>query len=174
MTEQQKQLVADNHQLIYEFLQNHDLSVDEYYDLAAIGLCEAAIAFNPEISSFMDLAYSCMYETIEKDANKETVPKKQMVYFQAEKQNKEGSIYAAILGIPSNENVEEQAVSSVSIHKFMYTLKERELQIFNLLDQGFTQCQISEKVGITQAGVSRVRARIIRKLTAVCQQKRGV
>ena len=43
LTQQQQQLVEDNHKLIYFYLYRNSLSVDEFYDVAAIGLCKAAI-----------------------------------------------------------------------------------------------------------------------------------
>lgn len=37
MTDYQKQLVTDNHNLIYRFLQKEKLNMEDWYDLAAIG-----------------------------------------------------------------------------------------------------------------------------------------
>ena len=46
MDEHQKSLVTENHNLIYSFLKKYNLDVDEYYDLAAIGLCNACINYD--------------------------------------------------------------------------------------------------------------------------------
>lgn len=46
MTEYQKQLVTDNHNLIYRFLQKEKLNMEDWYDLVAIGMCKAAKTFN--------------------------------------------------------------------------------------------------------------------------------
>ena len=46
MTEEQRKLVEDNHNLIYSFLQKYHLTIDEYYGLAAIGLCKAGKTYN--------------------------------------------------------------------------------------------------------------------------------
>ena len=46
MTDYQKQLVTDNHNLIYRFLQKEKLNMEDWYDLAAIGMCKAAKTFN--------------------------------------------------------------------------------------------------------------------------------
>ena len=46
MTDYQRQLVTDNHNLIYRFLQKEKLNMEDWYDLAAIGMCKAAKTFN--------------------------------------------------------------------------------------------------------------------------------
>ena len=46
MTDYQKQLVTDNHNLIYRFLQKEKLNMEGWYDLAAMGRCKAAKTFN--------------------------------------------------------------------------------------------------------------------------------
>lgn len=50
LTQQQQHLVEDNHKLIYFYLYRNSLSVDEFYDVAAIGLCKAAITYNGQQS----------------------------------------------------------------------------------------------------------------------------
>lgn len=61
LTPAQQQLVEDNHNLIYGFLRKYNLSQDEYYDLAAIGLCRAAKCFNKDKGSkFSCYAYLVM------------------------------------------------------------------------------------------------------------------
>ena len=46
MTDEQRKLVEDNHSLIYLVINNMGLSVEDNYDIAAIGLCNAAIGYD--------------------------------------------------------------------------------------------------------------------------------
>ena len=46
LTKEQKELVENNHKLIYYYIHKNGLSVDEYYDILAIGLCKAALRFD--------------------------------------------------------------------------------------------------------------------------------
>ena len=57
LTEDQRRLVEENHNLIYKVLYDHHLDVDEWYDVAAIGLCKAAL-FDPELN-FQFSTYAC-------------------------------------------------------------------------------------------------------------------
>ena len=42
LNEYQQKYAEQNHNLIYGILNDKNLSIDEYYDVAAIGLCKAA------------------------------------------------------------------------------------------------------------------------------------
>lgn len=46
MTKEQEQLVTDNYKLIYFFLNKWGKTIEEYYDICAIGLCKAAITYD--------------------------------------------------------------------------------------------------------------------------------
>ena len=60
MTDEQRKMVEQNHNLIYDFLYKQNLDTEEYYDIAAIGLCEAAIKYDSKRSKFSTFAYRCM------------------------------------------------------------------------------------------------------------------
>ena len=45
LTPEQQKLVEENHDLIYHMLNYHRLNHEDYYDIAAIGLCKAALIF---------------------------------------------------------------------------------------------------------------------------------
>lgn len=61
LTDQQRDLITDNHKLIYAFLQSHKLNLDEYYGVAALGLCKAAHSYKPDRgATFATYAYRVM------------------------------------------------------------------------------------------------------------------
>ena len=60
LTDEQRELVTKNHDLIYSFAHKINISIDEYYDVLAIGLCKAAKSFDNSKGEFSTLAYSCM------------------------------------------------------------------------------------------------------------------
>ena len=64
ITEEQRKLVEENHNLIYSFLQKYNLAIDEYYGLASIGLCKAGKTYNGDKSNFSTYAYKCMFTTV--------------------------------------------------------------------------------------------------------------
>ena len=48
MTPQQDKLVVDNYNLTYFYLHKFGYSIDEYLDIATIGLCKAALTYDPD------------------------------------------------------------------------------------------------------------------------------
>lgn len=63
LTDEERDLVTDNHNLIYSYLNQHCLS-DDYYDLCAIGLCRAAHFYEPKKGKFSTFAFLCMSNVI--------------------------------------------------------------------------------------------------------------
>ena len=63
LTDEERELVTNNHKLIYSYLNKFHLS-NEYYDLCAIGLCRAAHFYKPENGKFSVFAFACMSNTI--------------------------------------------------------------------------------------------------------------
>lgn len=64
MTDEQRKLAEDNHNLIYAYLLRRGLDQDEYYGIAATGLCKAAMTYKPGKYTFATYAYSCMRSEI--------------------------------------------------------------------------------------------------------------
>lgn len=63
LTDEERDLVTNNHNLIYSYLNKYNLS-DDYYDLCAIGLCRAAHFYEPERGKFSSFAFLCMSNAI--------------------------------------------------------------------------------------------------------------
>ena len=59
MSDDQKKLAEDNIKLVYYYLYNNNLSMDEYSDILMIELCKAAMSYDPELGSFITFAFSC-------------------------------------------------------------------------------------------------------------------
>ena len=106
------------------------MTIDEYYDLAAIGLCKAGLTFNNEKSSFSTYAYKCMYTTVfteirNNKANKR-IPEHQILYYQAEIENNDGDTACFMNFIPSKDNVEDNILSEVMFDEFVKRLKKEK------------------------------------------------
>lgn len=48
LTDEHRKLVEDNHNLIYKVLYDKHLDIDEWYGVAALALCKAAMLFDPD------------------------------------------------------------------------------------------------------------------------------
>lgn len=170
ITEEQKELVEKNHNLIYSFLQKQHLSIEDWYGLAAIGLCKTAITFNKEMSSFSTYAYKCMFTHIYSEKRKElqarTIPSNQILYYQTETSDNNGNKSNIMNYIPSKENVEETVLSDIIFDEYNKLLNDRDKKIFILFKNGYTQREISKIVGYSQPQVSRVKKKLKEYLCA--------
>lgn len=151
MTEQQRDLVQNNHNLIYSFLHQHKLPVEEFYDLAAIGLCHAAMHYDPNISLFSTFAYKCMLSQCMKEVNAKNrakrIPENLISSLNYEHEESDGNLLSLEEVISSNENMEENAISNVTIQNFKNQLKPKHRQILDYLLEGYTIREIAKKMG---------------------------
>ena len=161
ITEKQKQLVEDNHNLIYALLNQYHFSIEEYYDLAAIGLCKAAMTFNDTVANFSTYAYKCMYSIIvcelRKSNRDKRIPKNQILYYEAEVKDGKGDRASFINHISSNENLENDVLLKVVLEKYMSKLDDRGKEILNLLRSGYSQREICKMLNCTWKPVWKIK-----------------
>lgn len=163
-------LTEQNHNLIYTFLQKYHLTIDEYYGLAAIGLCKAAMTFKDGISSFSTYAYKCMFTTVMIEKRKERaskhIPDSQIFYYQNELSNDDGDTQNFMNYIPAKENVEDECLSEYMFEEYSKRLKDRDKMIFKMFRNGYKQKEIGKLVGCSQAQVSRVKKKLVEYLAS--------
>ena len=170
ITETEKKLVEQNHNLIYTFLQKYHLTIEDYYGLAAIGLCKAAMTFKEGVSSFSTYAYKCMFTTVMIEKRKERaskyIPENQVLYYQAEMSNDDGDTQNFMNYISAKENVEDECLSKCMFDEYSKRLKDRDKQIFQMFREGYKQKEIGKIVGCSQAQVSRVKKKLVEYLAS--------
>lgn len=171
ITKEQKKLVEENHNLIFSFLQKYHLAIEEYYGLAAIGLCKAGKTYNGDKSNFSTYAYRCMFTTVmcelRKSKQAKRIPEYQLVYYQAEFDDSNGSDTASFINyIPSKENIEDIVLSEIIFNEYASKLKDRDKKIFALFREGYKQREIGKMLGCSQAQVSRVKRKLCEYLVS--------
>lgn len=166
MTEEQKRLVEENHKLIYDYLWKKNLSIEEYYDLAAIGLCKAAITYDGNKAAFSTYAYRCMANEIGCHFRK----------YYADRHIPDELIGSLqhIIELGDNEvtledrigdavDVEEEAIVNDALDKFYSRLNDMERLILEMHYAGYTQMEIAKRAGFSQAQVSRTINDLLRR-----------
>lgn len=171
LSEEQKKLVEDNHNLIKWFAGTHGISLEEYYDILAIALCKAALKYDPEKSLFSTYAVKTMSNeyclhmrrsnTKSRYINKITISYDQPIF---DCEYLDGN--CTILDTLFNEydSTEDKAIMNISIKELMPLLSETEQQVILLIINGLTQRQIAEKIGVSQPQVSRIVKKIKQKI----------
>lgn len=160
LTPEQQKLVEDNHNLIYSFLNSHRLSIDDYYDVAAIGLCKAAYHFDPAKGiAFSTYAYKLIQNEILREMRKNNnishggnVPD---VSLQEPTTQDDDTLTLGDM-IPANYGNPEDALAVDSIHNAIDKLDPKHREIMKLFISGYKQGEIANIVGTSQANVSRI------------------
>lgn len=170
MTEQQKQLATDNHNLIYSFLTKYNLDAEEYYDLAAIGLCQAAKTYRNHIARFSTYAYRCMFNILSKEwkrkQNVGIIPEHLISSYNCKITNENDELVEYVEYIPSDFDLEYTSLLKVSVATTIKKLglSERDLLIFELSQAGYNHTEIGKLVGCDRSTVARVQKNIMENL----------
>lgn len=167
ITSEQKQFVTENHSLIYGFLSQNNLSENEYYDLAAIGLCKAGMTFNEVKGKFSTYAYSCMryeiYHDIRHNNRKCCIPQDKIISYQSTVTNSNSSTLDILSYMPSGINIEETITTKIILHNIISQLKPKEKKVIYLLSNGYSYREAGKMVGHTQQYVSLIKQKFVKK-----------
>lgn len=164
MTEIQR-FMTDNHNLIYGYLRDRPqyTSVwgEDSYGIAAIGFCKASHTYNENLGKFSCYAYKCMDNSFKEEIRKEqcakSIPKCKLEYYEASSVN--GDAYDEYKLI-NTEDLEENVLIKVLFKDISRNITHRDKKILSLLAQGYTQSQISNFTGLSQAKISRIKTKI--------------
>lgn len=158
LNNEQRKLVEENHNLIYSFLNNQALSI-EWYDVCAIGLCNAALNFNGA-TKFSTFAYKCMLNSVRSvmrhdSFNVETLSLSAEVSSVSEK-----ATYALEEFIASKQNTEAEALGKIWAEWFIEKLPLTTLKVLLGRIENKTCRELSEDIGVSFSRCSAV----VRKL----------
>lgn len=172
MTEEQERLVLDNINLIYMVLKKYKIysKIDEYYDVAMIGLCKGAKSFD-KTRGFSESTYlsRCIAnEILMTFRNKKinTIP----LNSRCNTQDIDNTMCLDEVIPDEKINIENEIITGYEmelLHKNIKSLNPKyRFVIENIYfsDIKMTQKEIAEKIGVTQAQVSRIKKNAIEEL----------
>lgn len=145
MTEEQERLVIDNHNLIYHFIHKFGVPIDEYYDICAIGLCEASLKYQPDKgASFSTFASIIIKQNIMMELRKRSTRNKYISYMTNISADEE---YKITNGLSAYDEILPYDLDKI--------LTPREYTIVSLIFKGCTQAQIASSLKTSQSAISR-------------------
>lgn len=159
LTEEQKKLVSDNHNLIYKYAHKHNLSVEDYYDLLAIGLCKAAQIYNPDKGELSTIAFVYMrYELFAYwNKLKKEIPVNMLFSYDVCISDVSGDFEGDkdfINSICDDTPQIDMLISQYTVDTFILSLTDKEQFILKALLKGLYQEKIAETLNCTQQNVS--------------------
>lgn len=157
LTNEQRDIVTKNHGLIYKFLSDNNLDVNEYYDLCAIGLCNAVKHYDGKKGRLSTLAYKCMNNEVtnvrRKRARNEI--ESTMISYDIELSN--GEDVTLLDTLPGdNKNSEKNYLFKLQISEAIRKMNRDEKKITMRIIQGYTIREISEEMDISHQRVHQI------------------
>jgi len=171
LTEEQRKIVEENHNLIYSYIKQKELDFSEYYDLLAIALCRAVIYWKQENGSKLSTyVYSVFDKEVCRDLKYKNQYKRKIeqeyLSFDFEYETIDGT-YTLKDAIPSPFNLEQSVIKCMLLQQFndsLCQLNPREQIVIHGLLKERSQVGISEELGCSKQRVNQMKNEILNKL----------
>lgn len=151
LSDEQKKVVEENHNLIYSFLHKNHLDINEWYGDAAIGCCMGVATFNEGKGSLSTYLFKCMSNQI---INKKRRSKSINTFLSLDEDLRIGVSLNETLS--NNEDWESDVDELVDFNKMLNELSENKKKILLLKLQGYNQTEISKMLKISRQRVSQI------------------
>lgn len=152
LTLEQQTLVEKNHNLIYAMLHKYKLPIDDYYGIAAIGLCNAALAYDPTKGKFSTFACRVMINELFGEIRRENAKKRgKRKTISMDSDNGE----RLVGNIPSYDDLEERAMCLDALAE-VAKLPPKQREVVAMLIEGYTYQEISERTGYSCTAVGTI------------------
>ena len=153
LTEEQKKLVEENHNLIYWFAKKYHVPIEDYYDVLAQGLCMAAYHYDPSKCSFSTYAYLCMntemHVEYRKTLRKSEIPQGNIFHY-------ENAWQLSDL-IPTNEKTENKVIDKISYENLTSLLNDilndKDKEVLSYILNGLTMREIAKIEGTSHQAI---------------------
>lgn len=165
LTEEQRKLVEENHNLIYGFLNQYKLDDEDFYDLASIGLCKAAMKYNADRKEkFSTFAYTCMNNEVRYyykyyECAKKRIPKDDVLSYNLELEDGK----EILDGIARDADFSEDSLVYLDFDSFKNTLADKERTIIEYLESDFKTSEIAKEFNCSHQYISQLKRNIKRK-----------
>ncbi len=166
LTNEQKQFAEEHHTLVYKYLSNHELSIEEFYDVAIFGYLLAVQEYleNPDLSrfSFTTVAWLRMRNCIAKEFIYRNRPKRKATLVPYEEYRESASLEKLL---PNRmQTIAESLDNQELALKLLSEMTPKEKEVVFLKANGYTYREIAARCSITVQSVGsrfhRLRSRL--------------
>lgn len=159
LSEAQRRLAEENHKLIYQFLRDCNLPLDEFYDIAALGLCKAAQGYDARKGvKFATYAYRVMLNEIRMDWRRDNALIRKgitIVSFDDPIPDTENGLTHGDT-IPGRRGDPEAVAEAAEIKAKIANLTPLFRRVAELRALDYTQEQIAAEIGVSKSYISRI------------------
>lgn len=165
LTDSQRQLITENHDLIYGFAHKYKLDVDEWYDVCALALCYAATKYDSTKGAFSTIAYWYMFGRVSRHLRNKNRLEFEQSLLRLDKivEGQDGSTDISSF-VGAEDSCYDEVEFMIDLRERMSLLDAREKRIVSMRLQGFDQRGVAKILGLSQAQVSRILRGIKKKI----------
>lgn len=176
LTEEQRELASKNHNLIYWFANKNNISIDDFYDVLAIGLCKAARAFDDDKGEFSTFACKCMKNELYmhlKSARRQCVIPREIVLY-GDAPIKENGLFGSetLFDIIPDKDSSKRMSCAIMLKELHNTLGHKEKMVFELMLSGMKHREIADMMNCKRQNVTRYVKNIRMKANAYMESNR--
>ncbi len=153
LTNEQCELITNNHNLIYSYAYKKNVSIQDNYDVLAIGLCKAAKIFNKSKGEFSTLAYCCMenelleqYRIMQKQSY---IPDNLVLSYSRDDVYEQNDLSEYLIDHHASESLSYDIMSS----EFEGLLNKKEAVIYRYLLSGLLYNEIADNLGCKKQSI---------------------
>lgn len=147
LTEEQRALAEQHHDMIYKFLYKYHLNFDEHYDIAAIGFCKGIMHYEPERKTILgSYLFYCMRNEYLKSIRKRSVESYKVISLYHELPHTEGRRPIDI--IADSQSTLDSTIEQIGHREIMQNLTKQERFILFHTICGDTQQEIAAKLNL--------------------------
>ena len=162
LTPKQQELAAKNHNLIYEFAKRKNIVIEEYYDILAIGLCKAALYYNPAKGEFSRIE-NVMKDHWKLSSNKKRIPEELISSYNVPKDEENVNGDSFMDDITDGYSLQDMVESELLCSTLMNLLNGKEQKVIKYILQGYTQREIADIMNFKQPYVAQIKNSIKQK-----------
>ena len=157
MTDEQRNLATDNHNLIYTFLHKNNLEVDDWYDIVSIGFCKGICTFAAAKGALSTYCWKCMareYLTAKEHSVKDLIERVPMISIDADYADGDNPGMHDLVTV--NGSFENAIVDSIVFKDWILRQRQKDLPIIRGKLMGLSAAEVGRRMGCTRANVSRI------------------
>lgn len=165
LTDEQRQIVADNHNLIYSFLNKYHLPENDWYDTAAFGLINAAINYNGS-AAFSTFAYKCMFNEMRNELTWRDRHKQEELSLDYEYCNNEGNTCSLEEILVTDGDFTEDILANHDAKQLINFFESRlrtdcQRKQLQLLIEGLKPMDVAKQCGVSKQQVYLLRKNLL-------------
>lgn len=168
LTDEERNIAEENYGLIYSFLHNHNLDIDSYYGIVAIGYCKGIHTYNKheniKLSTYLNMCMNNEYlQNVRSENAQKRCHDKDCISLNAPISNDEIDGDMVRDTIADTYKFEDDVIFNMHVKSFLSKLSDTERAIMKYTYIGMTQLEIAKILGLGIGVINRSIKMIRRK-----------